>query len=54
MDKIRILNLKIPATHGVYEFENPDNKIGYLHEEHKIIKDKYGKKLFSNFITSSI
>ncbi|MGY8783115.1 MAG: dihydroneopterin aldolase [Fidelibacterota bacterium] len=21
MDKIRILNLKIPATHGVYEFE---------------------------------
>ena len=27
MDKIRIINLKIPGRHGVYDFENNENKI---------------------------
>ena len=27
MDKIRIINLKIPGRHGVYDFEKNEDKI---------------------------
>ena len=43
MDKIRILNLKIPAHHGVYEFEK--NKEGLFEIDVEMIADlsKAGK-----------
>ena len=33
MDKVRILNLKIPARHGVYEFEKDKDSIFELDVE---------------------
>ena len=33
MDKVRILNLKIPARHGVYEFEKEKNSLFELDVE---------------------
>ena len=36
--------------YGVYITDEPNKKIGYLHEENKFENDENGKKLFSNNI----